>query len=317
MKKKICIGVGILLMILIVAGIITNYVDSGRVATGHEPKYCIKVVSNDGNKVTYWGLGYKVIRYVGVSPKEPYESNIGVKMGNWFMKYELPKTDIIEIEYEGQIITITDIKDIGIIENILINSKYDNEICKGINTHKITLNNEVYYIKESCKEIQKGDKQSKITEEDLNTITNIFEKNINQKYQKYSTVVDNIKIELNIPNEWKYEEIQKNKENDFYKYALKLYKNNENQYAMLYFYNNQFGVCGTGRTVENITLNNEQQATIGYYYENKKWSDISFYNMNKNIAVLNYGLIDSESDEVIEFIKTINITENKDNEINN
>lgn len=35
--------------------------------------------------------------------------------------------------------------------------------------------------------------------------------------------------------------------------------------------------------------------------------------MNKNIAVLNYDLIDSESDEVIEFIKTINITENKDN----
>ena len=90
MKKKICIGVGTLLMILIVAGIVTNYIDSGRVATGHEPKYCIKIVNNDGSKVTYWGLGYKVIRYVGVSPNEPYESNIGVKMGNWFMKYKLP-----------------------------------------------------------------------------------------------------------------------------------------------------------------------------------------------------------------------------------
>ncbi len=90
MKKKICIGVGILLMILIVAGTITNYVDSGRVATGHEPKYCIKIVNNNGSKVSYWGLGYKVIRYVGVSPNEPYESNIGAKMGNWFMKYELP-----------------------------------------------------------------------------------------------------------------------------------------------------------------------------------------------------------------------------------
>lgn len=90
MKKKIFISIGILLMVLIVAGSITNYVDSGRVATGHEPKYCIKVVNNDGSKVTYWGLGYKVIRYVGVSPNEPYKSNIGVKMGNWFMKYELP-----------------------------------------------------------------------------------------------------------------------------------------------------------------------------------------------------------------------------------
>lgn len=90
MKKKLCLGVGIFFMILIVTGIITNYIDSGRVTTGHEPKYCIKIVNNDRSKVTYWGLGYKVIRYVGLSLNEPYESNIGVKMGNWFMKYELP-----------------------------------------------------------------------------------------------------------------------------------------------------------------------------------------------------------------------------------
>ncbi len=177
MKKKIGISIGILVIILIIAGIITNYSDSARVTTGHEPKCCIKVVSNDGSKVTYWGLGYKVVRYVGVSPNEPYESNIGVKMGNWFMKYELPKADIIEIEYEGQIITITDIKDIGIIENILLNSKYNGEICNGINTHKIILNKDIYYIKESCKEIQKGDKQATISTEDLETINNIIFQN--------------------------------------------------------------------------------------------------------------------------------------------
>ncbi len=177
MKKKIGISIGILVIVLIVAGIITNYSDSARVTTGHEPKCCIKVVSNDGSKVTYWGLGYKVVRYVGVSPNEPYESNIGVKMGNWFMKYELPKADIIEIEYEGQIITITDIKDIGIIENILLNSKYNGEICNGINTHKIILNKDIYYIKESCKEIQKGDKQATISTEDLETINNIISQN--------------------------------------------------------------------------------------------------------------------------------------------
>lgn len=177
MKKKIGISIGILVIVLIVAGIITNYSDSARVTTGHEPKCCIKVVSNDGSKVTYWGLGYKVVRYVGVSPNEPYESNIGVKMGNWFMKYELPKADIIEIEYEGQTITITDIKDIGIIENILLNSKYNGEICNGINTHKIILNKDIYYIKESCKEIQKGDKQATISTEDLETINNIIFQN--------------------------------------------------------------------------------------------------------------------------------------------
>lgn len=174
MKKKICIGIGIILIILIVAGIITNYADSGRVTTGHEPKYCIKVVSYDGSKVNYWGLGYKVIRYVGVSPNEPYENNIGTKMGSWFMKYELPESDTVEIEYEGKTITITDIKDIGTIENILVNSKYNNKICNGINTHKIILDNDVYYIKESCKEIQKGNKQAIISTEDLETINNII-----------------------------------------------------------------------------------------------------------------------------------------------
>ena len=184
MKKKICIGVGIALMILIVAGIITNYVDSGRVTTGHEPKYCIKVISNDGNKVTYWGLGYKVIRYVGVSSNEPYESNIGVKMGSWFMKYELPKSNTIEIEYEGQTITITDIRNIGIIENILLNSKYNNEICDGMNTHKITLNNDVYYIKESCKEIQKGDKQAIISTQDLEIINHIISNKMNNEQRE-------------------------------------------------------------------------------------------------------------------------------------
>ncbi len=174
MKKKIGISIGILVIVLIIAGIITNYSDSARVTTGHEPKCCIKVVSNNGSKVTYWGLGYKVIRYVGVSPKEPYESNIGVKMGSWFMKYELPESNVIKIEYEGQTITITDIKDIGTIENILVNSKYNNEICDGINTHKITIDNEIYYLKESCQEIQKGDKQAKISKEDLETINNII-----------------------------------------------------------------------------------------------------------------------------------------------
>ena len=133
----------------------------------------------------------------------------------------------------------------------------------------------------------------------------------NQKDEKnYYKEIDNIKLELNIPNKWNYEEIPQNEENDFYKYALKLYKNNENQYAMLYFYDDIFGVCGTGRTSKNIILNNGEEATVGYYDGNKNWADISFYDINKNIAVINYGLIDENADEAIQFIKTINITEN-------
>ena len=65
-----------------------------------------------------------------------------------------------------------------------------------------------------------------------------------------------------------------------------------------------------GRTSKNIILNNGEEATVGYYDGNKNWADISFYDINKNIAVINYGLIDENADEAIQFIKTINITEN-------
>ena len=180
MKNKKILTISIIiviLLILIIAAVFTNYIDTGRVTTNHEPKFCIKIISGDGSKVTYWGLGYKAIRYVGVSPNEPYKNNIGVKMGNWFMKYELPKDKKIAIEYEGKTVEIKEFKDIETIENILLYSKYNEEICKGIVTHKVILNNEIYYIKEHCKEIQKGNKQAKITDEDLKLIKDIISNN--------------------------------------------------------------------------------------------------------------------------------------------
>ena len=63
----------------------------------------------------------------------------------------------------------------------------------------------------------------------------------------------------------------------------------------------------TGRTIENITLNNGNKATIGYYDGNKNWSDISFYDTNEYIAVMNHGLVDADANEAVELIKTINI----------
>ena len=149
-----------------------------------------------------------------------------------------------------------------------------------------------------------GKKYAPIVETNQNEINTNYE-----NHEKYSKTIENLKIELTIPNDWNYEEMPKNEENDFYKYALKLYKNNSEQYAVLYLYNNPFGVCGTARTVEDITLNNGKEATIGYYDGSKIWSDISFYNTNKNIAVINYNLTESESQEVIEIIKTISIAE--------
>lgn len=145
----------------------------------------------------------------------------------------------------------------------------------------------------------------------LKTSQNENNNNEDKKYQEYSKIIDNVKLELKIPSGWKYKEIPQNENNNFYKYALKLYKNSEKEHAILYFYNNQFSVCGTGRTSKNITLNNGNEANIGYYDGSEIWSDISFYSMNPNIAVINYDFIDSDADEVIELIKTINIIEIK------
>ena len=128
---------------------------------------------------------------------------------------------------------------------------------------------------------------------------------------KYEKRLDDIIIKLDIPDDWKYEELSKNEENDFYKFALKIYKNNSEKYAVLYYYNRFFGVCGTGRSVKQIELDNGYNANIGYYWSNEVWEDISFYELNKNIAIINYGLEKDEADELVNIIKTLDVTEGK------
>lgn len=145
MKKKIAIVVGIILVVIIFVGFITSYIDSGRVTTGYEPKYCIKIISDDGSKATYWGLGYKVIRYVNVSPKESFESNIGVKMGSWFMKYELPKDNItIKTVDDFYNTTLTQNKDIRNLssEYSSFDAQKDNFFVIGAMAHNDYLYNE-------------------------------------------------------------------------------------------------------------------------------------------------------------------------------
>lgn len=98
MKKILLYFAIVLIGVLFVFGFYFHSIDSARVRNGVEPKFTIKVVSDGGSKVTYWGLGYKVIRYTKISPSEPYKNNIGVKYGSWFMKYELDNNSkIIEI----------------------------------------------------------------------------------------------------------------------------------------------------------------------------------------------------------------------------
>lgn len=93
MKKKIFFILGIFIVLLIATALVTHYADSARVRNSVEPVHTIKIVSTDGNTVTYWGLGYKVVRYPSVSPNEPYKNNRGVKYGSWFMDYKSPDTE--------------------------------------------------------------------------------------------------------------------------------------------------------------------------------------------------------------------------------
>lgn len=127
---------------------------------------------------------------------------------------------------------------------------------------------------------------------------------------KYFKTIENIRIEIVIPREWQYEELSRKEENDFYKYALKLYKSGSDKVAILYFYHDPFGVCGTGRTDKEMTLNNGEKANIGYYSD-PEWSDISFSKLYRNIAIINYGLKGNEAEEFLDFVKTITIEQLK------
>ena len=181
-NKKILIILSIVFVLLIAVGLVTSYMDSARVRNGVEPKFTIKIATDGGNKITYWGLGYKVVRYPAVSPREPYKNSLGVKFGSWFMNYKLSNYESIDVELlmDGEKIRITRTRDVEFIVNLVKDSKYIKELCDGINTHKITIGNDVYYIKESCKEIQKGKKQAEISEAELNRFLKMIEDYKNQ-----------------------------------------------------------------------------------------------------------------------------------------
>ena len=196
-NKKVFIIGTIIIGILLVLTFITNYIDKGRVSTGHEPKFTIKIATDGGNKITYWGLGYKVVRYPGVSINEPFKNSLGTKMGSWFMNYKLSEYESIDVEVlaEGKTIQVSKTRDIEFIIGLLKDSKYINEVCDGINSHKIILDNEIYYIKDGCGEIQKGRKQAKISKEDLNKFLKIiddYNKNNDETDEKEAEIIDTI-----------------------------------------------------------------------------------------------------------------------------
>ena len=187
MKK----GIKVLLIVLgviIVLGLIFFAIDYNRVQKQEKPLFCIQHpggVIMDGGTVEYFGLGYKVIDY---NMLNGYDE---IKIGSWFMKYEdfeneynsyVDDTKVMVNGYNNMPnITITG-EDALILKQILNEFTYDGELCNGIYSYEITINDEEHYkVKRDCMAIERENKQTEITKSDLEIIENIIENNIDDK----------------------------------------------------------------------------------------------------------------------------------------
>ena len=199
MKKGIKIFL-IIIGFIIIFGLIFFAVDYNRVKNQEKPIFCIQHpagVIMDGGTIEYFGLGYKVIDF---NMLNGYDE---IKIGSWFMKYEdfeneynnyVSNTQVIVNNYNNMpSITITG-EDALIIKQVLNDFKYDKELCDGIYSYEIIINDEEHYmVKQDCKAIEKGDKQADITEEELKSIEDIIEKNINEH-----ELIENVPVEYPI-----------------------------------------------------------------------------------------------------------------------
>ena len=189
MKKGIKIFL-IALGIIIILGLIFFGVDYNRVKNGDNPIFCIRNLAGiimDGGTIEYFGLGYKVIDF---NMLNGYDE---IKIGSWFMKYEdfeneyndyVSNTKVIVNDYDNiPSITITG-EDALIIKQILNEFTYNSELCNGIYSYKITIDDEEdYMVKRDCMAIEKGSKQTEITKITLESIENIIENNIDERKQ--------------------------------------------------------------------------------------------------------------------------------------
>ena len=202
MKKEIKILL-VILGVIIILGLIFFAVDYNRVQNHEKPIFCINyATANDGGTKEYLGLGYKVIAF---NRLDGYNE---IKIGPWTMKYEDFEDEykeygsaVEEIDPEVVINGYNNMPDITItgedttkIKQILDGFSYDGELCDGIYSYEIIINDEEHYmVKQDCKAIEKGDKQADITEEELKSIEDIIEKNINEH-----ELIENVPVEYPI-----------------------------------------------------------------------------------------------------------------------
>ena len=84
----------------------------------------------------------------------------------------------ISLHMEDKTACVSNLDDINTMDGILKSYSYTNPICKGVVTHTIEFDGEMYFLLESCGEIKHGDKQAKITDDDIKTIKSIIDKSL-------------------------------------------------------------------------------------------------------------------------------------------
>ena len=187
MKKGIKV-LFIVLGVIIILGLIFFAIDYNRVQKQEKPLFCIQYpagVIRDGGTIEYFGLGYKVIDFNRLNGYDE------IKIGSWFMKYEdfenefnnyISNTKVIVNGYDNMPnITITG-EDALILKQILNEFTYDGELCDGIYSYEIIIDDvENYKVKRDCMAIERENKQTEITKIDLESIENIIENNIDNK----------------------------------------------------------------------------------------------------------------------------------------
>jgi len=122
------------------------------------------------------------------------------------------------------------------------------------------------------------------------------------------TTVSHYNISLSIPDDWEYE-ILKGTENADYCIAFWPEGETEGRIKMAYF--QFFGVCGTGLTVEEITVG-DYQAQKGSYDNHWLWDYISFIGTPGSYVAINDGAEkwwSQYGEEAMEILSTVKFAE--------
>ncbi len=102
--------IALILVLIFAFGVFSAVFDGIRIKNNKEPVFVVEKVSENNLTITYYGLGYKIIRHLQYSNLEPFENNIDVKIGTWFLKYKREEVEITD--------AIFDIVDLTVVENL-------------------------------------------------------------------------------------------------------------------------------------------------------------------------------------------------------